>query len=51
MAADVDKILQSATTDLAGLGDRVERLLDRLEALLDAEPWPGAGRIAVPRGA
>jgi hypothetical protein len=49
MAADVDEILESATTDLAGLGARVDRLIDRLEALLDLEPWLGGGRVAGPQ--
>ena len=37
MAADVTGILETATTDLAGLPGRVDRLLDRLDALLAAE--------------
>jgi hypothetical protein len=37
MAADLGEILETATTDLAGLPGRVDRLLDRLDALLAAE--------------
>jgi len=37
MAADVTEILETATKDLAGLPGRVDRLLDRLDALLAAE--------------
>lgn len=37
MAADLTEILETATTDLAGLPPRVARLLDRLDALLAAE--------------
>jgi hypothetical protein len=37
MAADLGEILKTATTDLAGLPGRVDRLLDRLDALLAAE--------------
>ena len=37
MAADLAEILETATTDLAGLPGRVDRLLDRLDALLAAE--------------
>jgi hypothetical protein len=37
MAADLSEILETATTDLAGLPGRVDRLLDRLDALLAAE--------------
>lgn len=37
MAADLTEILETATTDLAGLAARVVRLLDRLDALLAAE--------------
>jgi len=35
--ADLDVILRTATTDLPGLAARVDRLLDRLDALLEAE--------------
>jgi hypothetical protein len=37
MAGDVTEILETATTDLAGLPGRVDRLLDRVDALLVAE--------------
>jgi hypothetical protein len=37
MVGDVTEILETATTDLAGLSGRVDRLLDRLDALLAAE--------------
>ena len=37
MAADLTEILETATTDLAGLPGRVDRLLDRLDELLAAE--------------
>jgi len=37
MAADLAEILETATTDLAGLPARIDRLLDRLDALLAAE--------------
>lgn len=37
MAADLTEILQTATTDLPGLPARIDRLLDRLDALLAAE--------------
>ena len=37
MAADLAEILETATTDLASLPARVDRLLDRLDALLAAE--------------
>ena len=37
MAADLAEILETATTDLAGLPRRVARLLDGLDALLAAE--------------
>lgn len=37
MAADLAGILETATADLAGLSGRVDRLLDRLDALLAAE--------------
>jgi len=37
MAADVTEILETATTDLPALPARVDRLLDRLDALLAAE--------------
>jgi hypothetical protein len=45
MAADLAEILETATTDPAGLPGRVDRLLDRLDALLGAEglePQPGS---------
>lgn len=37
MAADVTELLRTATTDPAGLPERVDRLLDRLDALLRSE--------------
>ena len=37
MAADVTESSETATTDMAGLPARVDRLLDRLDALLAAE--------------
>jgi hypothetical protein len=37
MAADLGEILETATTDLAGLPGRVARVLDRLDALLREE--------------
>lgn len=49
MAADVDEILRTATTDLPGLPGRVERFLDRLDELLREEgllPAEAGGRGA-----
>jgi hypothetical protein len=37
MAADVTELLETATTDVAGLGARVDRLVDRLDDLLRGE--------------
>jgi hypothetical protein len=37
MAADVAELLETAMTDLAGLGSRIERLVDRLDERLRAE--------------
>lgn len=42
MAADLHELLETATTDLSGLPARVDRLLDRLDALL-AEDGFGVG--------
>ena len=41
MAEDVAELLESAATDLGGLPGRVERLLDRLDAVLAAEGLAG----------
>ncbi len=37
MAADVTELLETATTDLGGIPPRIDRLLDRLDALLREE--------------
>jgi hypothetical protein len=42
MAADVDDLLRSSATDLPGLSARVDRLLDRLDALLRADGFTEA---------
>lgn len=42
MAADLDDLLTTATIDLPGLAARVERLLDRLDALLRADGFSEA---------
>ncbi|MFN8517925.1 MAG: DUF4037 domain-containing protein [Chloroflexota bacterium] len=47
MAHDIEELLRTATTDLDGLGVRVDRLLDRLDDLLRAEGFtPAAGGLA-----
>lgn len=48
MAADLEGLLRAATTDLAGLLPRVDRLIDRLDDLLRDEgfaigAWPPTG--------
>jgi hypothetical protein len=43
MAGDVDDLLRTATTDLAGVGPRVDRLVDGLDDLLRAEGFAEAG--------
>ncbi len=46
MASDLEEILRTATTDLPGLPARVDRLLDRLDALLAAEGFTVGSRSA-----
>ncbi len=43
MAHDVDDLLRTAMSDLAGLGGRVDRLVDRLDDLLRGEGFAAAG--------
>ncbi len=50
-AEDVTGLLQTATVDLAGLPGRIDRLVDRLDALLIAEGFgPPAGSLGPPAG-
>jgi hypothetical protein len=49
--ADLEELLRTATTDLPGLPARVDRLLDRLDALLAAEGLlPAEADGSTPRG-
>jgi hypothetical protein len=50
MAEDIDDLLRTATTDLPGLGARVDRLLDRLDDLLRAEGFSEADLPSLRRG-
>jgi len=50
MAADLEDLLRTATADLSGLAAKVDRLLDRLDALVRAEGFSEADLPSLRRG-